>query len=180
MARAIGSMSELAGIAVGAVAVAEREIGHGRFRRGMALMAAFAAAVSGFEAYIQHQRGAFKHWLMWTPVALTPPMMLVAGASLFNGAVAMLALPWASLVMMVDGVVGFVCHVRGVRRLPGGFKFGWYNITMGPPLFAPLLLTTVGVLGLLAAFMQLERLNVPGLKGRQRPVRSGTPGRRMR
>ncbi|HOQ98657.1 MAG TPA: hypothetical protein PLJ35_07525 [Anaerolineae bacterium] len=180
MARAIGGISELTGMAVGAVEVAAREISHGRFRRGMALMAAFAALVSGFEAYMQHQRGAFKHWLMWTPVVLTPPMMLLAGAALFSRAVAALALPWASLVMVVDGLVGFVYHVRGVRRLPGGFRLGWYNVTMGPPLFAPVLLTVVGVLGLLAAFMRPERLNLQGLTGLRRPVRSGALRRRAR
>ncbi len=140
-------------------------------------MAAFAALVSGFEAFSQHQRGAFKHWLMWTPVVLTPPMMLLAGAALFSRTVAALALPWASLVMVVDGVVGFVNHVRGVRRLPGGFRVGWYSITMGPPLLAPVLLTVVGVLGLLAAFMQPEKLGGSDPAELRRPVAPGRRGR---
>ncbi len=49
-------------------ALARREIRTGRFQRSMALMTAFAAVVSGFEAYTQHQRGAFAHRWMWTPV----------------------------------------------------------------------------------------------------------------
>ena len=31
--------------------------GEGRFQRSTALIAAFSAIVSGFEAYVQHQRG---------------------------------------------------------------------------------------------------------------------------
>ena len=39
------------------VALARVEIRHGRFERSMALMTAFAAIVSGWEAYAQHLRG---------------------------------------------------------------------------------------------------------------------------
>ena len=51
------------------------EVEEGRFQRSMAAVTAFSAIVSGFEAYVQHQRGAFNHWLMWTPVWLTPPRL---------------------------------------------------------------------------------------------------------
>ena len=47
-----------------------REIREGRFQRTMALMVAFSAIVSGFEAYVQHRRGNFADRLMWTPVWL--------------------------------------------------------------------------------------------------------------
>lgn len=160
MSEAILALSEVAGMAVGAFDLAEREIRQGRLQRTMALLSAFAAIVSGFEAAIQHNRGAFRDWLMWTPVALTPPTVLVAGAALVSRRAARALLPWTSLAMLVDGVVGFGLHVRGVNRLPGGFKMGSYNITMGPPMFAPLLLTTVGVLGLLAAFLRPEEVHL--------------------
>ena len=158
MTRAILALSELAGMAVGAVELTEYEIGHGRVQRTMALMSALAAIVSGFEAYIQHMRGAFRDWRMWTPVVLTPPTALVAGSALVSRRTARVLLPWTSLAMLADGVVGFGLHLRGVHRMPGGYKMGNYNVTMGPPLFAPLLLTTVGVLGLLAAFLRPEEL----------------------
>ena len=138
--------------------LARDEIRHGRLRRTLAVMMAFAAAVSGWEAWGQHVRGAFRHWLMWTPVVLTPPAMIVAGASVVNERATRLALPWTSIVMLIDGVIGFAYHMRGIGRLPGGFKAARYNITMGPPVFAPLLLTTVGVLGILAALSRPERL----------------------
>lgn len=137
--------------------LARREIREGRFQRSMAVMAAFAAIVSGFEAYAQHLRGAFRHWLMWTPVVLTPPVVLSAAAAFFSQKAARWLLPWVSLASLVDGVVGFVFHVRGIQKMPGGFKLGQYNIVMGPPIFAPLLVCIVGILGMLAAFLRRER-----------------------
>ncbi len=142
-----------------AVAVeARRQISHGRLQRVMALMAAFAAAVSGFEAWAQHTRGAFANRWMWTPVVLTPPLALAAGAGMVSRRAAETALPVVSAAMFADGVIGFALHLRGVRRLPGGFKFGVYNVTMGPPVFAPLLLTSAGILGILAALLRPEEL----------------------
>jgi hypothetical protein len=35
--------------------------------------------------------------------------------------------------------------------MPGGFRNLQFNFTMGPPLFAPLLLSSVGLLGCIAA-----------------------------
>jgi hypothetical protein len=122
------------------IALAEREIREGRFQRSMALIAAFSAIVSGFEAYVQHQRGAFNHWLMWTPVWLTPP---------------------TALVSLADGVIGFWYHLRGIGKLPGGWKLGQYNIVMGPPIFAPLLTCMVGLLAGLAGLLRRERLDLP-------------------
>ena len=58
------------------VRVARADLRQGRFERSMALMTAFAAVVSGWEAYAQHQRGAYADRWMWTPVWLTPPTVL--------------------------------------------------------------------------------------------------------
>src|SRR5436190_1020381 len=97
--------------------LAREEIREGRFQRTMAVLAAFAAIVSGFEAYAQHLRGAFRHWLMWTPVALTLPTVIAAGVALFSERVARTVLPVVSLVSIADGVIGFVFHVRGIQAL---------------------------------------------------------------
>jgi hypothetical protein len=133
-----------------------QEIRHGRFQRSMALIAAFSAVVSGFESYMQHQRGAFRHWLMWTPVWLTLPTMLASGAALLSERAARWLLPVVSLVSLADGVIGFGYHLRGIAKLPGGFRLGRYNLVMGPPVFAPLLTCSVGVIGLLAGFSRRE------------------------
>jgi hypothetical protein len=141
----------------GSVSRAERDVREGRLQRSMAVVTAFAAIVSGGEAYSQHIRGAFDHWLMWTPVWLTPPMTLAAVAALFNRTAARTLLPFMSLAIMVDGILGFGMHLRGIGRMPGGFRAGAYNIVMGPPIFAPLLTCTVGFLGLFAAGLRRER-----------------------
>lgn len=140
------------------LAVARIEVRQGRFQRAMALLSAFSAIVSGFEAYSQHERGAFKHWLMWTPVWLTPPAALAGVAAVFSRRVARLVLPVVALASLLDGVLGFIYHIRGVRGLPGGFRLGQYNLVIGPPLFAPVLTGMVGVLGLLASALRREQL----------------------
>ncbi len=141
--------------------LARREIREGRFQRTMAVMAGFAAVVSGFEAYVQHSRGAFSHRLMWTPVWLTPPTVLAALGALVSERVARTFLPAVSLVSLLDGVIGFVYHVQGIRRLPGGFQLGQYNVVMGPPIFAPLLTCATGAIGLIAGFLRREALEEP-------------------
>ena len=141
---------------VSGLSEAERDVRQGRMQRSMALITAFAAIVSGGEAYSQHLRGAFDDWLMWTPVWLTPPMTLAAAAAVFSRAAARTLLPIMSMVIMFDGVLGFVMHLRGIQRLPGGYRAGAYNVIMGPPIFAPLLTCTVGFLGLFAAGLRRE------------------------
>jgi hypothetical protein len=151
---------------------ARQEIRDGYFQRSMAAVTGLSAVASGFEAYVQHRRGAFSHWLMWTPVVLTPPTVAVAGAALLSERVARQVLPVLSVVTLVDGVLGFAYHIRGIQRMPGGFKLGRYNIVMGPPVFAPLLMCTVGVAGVLAGFLRREG-HGPALGGRGKGVLKG-------
>ena len=155
-----------AGSALRELRFARQEVRQGQFQRSMALVTAFAAIVSGFEAYIQHQRGAFANRLMWTPVLSLTPTAAVAVAAIFSRPAARTLLPLASLVSLADGIAGFLLHLRGIRRLPGGFALGQYNIVMGPPVFAPLLLCSVGILGLIASFLRREVLHPLGLVSR--------------
>jgi hypothetical protein len=136
---------------------AERDVRHGRIQRSMAVVTAFAAIISGGEAYSQHLRGAFDDRLMWTPVWLTPPMVAASVAAFFSRVAARTLLPVVSAAIVFDGVLGFFLHIRGIRRMPGGFRAGVYNIVMGPPFFAPLLLCSVGFLGLFASGLRRER-----------------------
>jgi hypothetical protein len=139
-----------------ALEIARTEIREGRFERSMALMTAFAAIVSGWEAYAQHLRGAFQHWLMWTPVGLTPPTLVAAAGAIVSERIARRVLPLLAVISFVDGIVGFIFHLRGIGRMPGGWQLGRYNVVMGPPIFAPLLTCTVGVLGVIAGLLRRE------------------------
>jgi hypothetical protein len=160
-ALSLRAQDHLAGRVLHEARLARREIREGRFKRTMALLTAFAAIVSGWEAYAQHLRGAFAHWLMWTPVVLTPPTIVAAISALANPRAARRVLPMLALASMADGLVGFVFHLRGIGRMPGGWKLGQYNVVIGPPIFAPLLTCMVGIVGLLAGLLRPERLQEP-------------------
>jgi hypothetical protein len=71
-------------------------------------------------------------------------------------------LPWASVVTLLDGALGFFLHLRGIHRMPGGFTNFRFNVTTGPPLFAPLLFSAVGLLGLIAALLPRTGAGRPG------------------
>ena len=47
-------------------------------------------------------------------------------------------------------------NARCIAQKPGGWSNARYNIEMGPPLLAPLLVTMVGGMGLLAAILRRE------------------------
>ncbi len=134
------------------------QISQGRFQRGMALFAAFLSILSGGEAYYEHMRGSYNLRWMWTPVWVTPPMIAAVVGALYSERVARTVLPVASAVNLADGLVGFYLHLRGVRRMPGHFRNFLFNITAGPPLFAPLLFSAVGVMGLIATLFRREEL----------------------
>ncbi len=155
--------------------LARREIREGRFQRSMAVLAGCGAVISGFEAWSQHLRGAFSHRLMWTPIILTPPLVTAAAGSILSRRTARTLLPGISIGWLAAGAVGSFYHVRGIRRLPGGFRLGWYNLTIGPPIFAPLLLTSVGVMGLLAGYARPE-IPVDQTRTRAEGKRENPPG----
>ena len=55
------------------------------------------------------------------------------------------------------GLQGTYLHARGIAQKPGGWSNARYNMEMGPPLLAPLLVTMVGGMGLLAAVLRREK-----------------------
>jgi hypothetical protein len=133
------------------------EIREGRFQRHVAAAAAAGAVFSGVEALYSHYKSNFKYKAQWTPVVLAPALTLAGIGAVYSRAIARTALPAASLLAIADGLVGFYYHARGVLRRPGGMKLPLYNIMYGPPVFAPLLLSACGTLGLLASLLRRER-----------------------
>lgn len=132
-------------------------IEHGRFERMLSGLSALAAFVTCVEILLEHDRASFGNRWMWLPVALTPPMMLAGIAGVFSRTAAKTALPLVSAFVVANGLQGTYLHVRGTLRKPGGWHQAIYNIEMGPPLMAPLLVTVVGGMGLLAAVLRREK-----------------------
>jgi len=120
----------------------------------MALTTAVFGALAGGEAYFEHLRGSFNQRWMWTPVWLTPPTVVAAIAAMRSARMAARVLPALSIAAFADGMIGFLLHLRGIKRMPGHFTNLRFNVVMGPPLFAPLLLCSVGLLGLIASLLK--------------------------
>lgn len=131
-------------------------IEHGRFERSLSGLTAFAAAVTTAEIYLEHYRASFGHKMMWSPIVVTPPVMVAGIGGVFSRKWAKTYLPITSLVYTANGLVGEYYHARGVARKPGGFGLASYNLPMGPPIMAPGLMTIVGAMGVLAALLRRE------------------------
>jgi hypothetical protein len=127
---------------------------HGRFEQALSALTAGAAFVNGVEIWLEHDRASFGDPWMWAPVALTPVAIAASVAGVVSARAAKTVLPLASAAVAANGLQGFYLHVRGIARKPGGWRMLRYNVEMGPPLFAPLLMTMVGGMGLLASVLR--------------------------
>ena len=128
----------------------------GRMQRTLAAATAVSAPAIGFEIYLEHYKGSFGDKWMWTPVVLTPPLTVAAVAAIFSERAARTVLPALSALYCLDGLIGVITHVQGVRKKPGGLSEPTYNLVMGPPLLAPGSLVMIGGFGLLAPLMGRE------------------------
>jgi uncharacterized membrane protein len=141
----------------------------GRFQRSLALIAAGSAVLAGLEVSYEHYRGSYSQRKMYLPVALTPPLVAAGIWCVFSRRAARVVLPGIALLHVGTGVLGFVYHLRGIARKPGGFSLPVNNIVMGPPPFAPLLFAVPGYLAFIASFLRRE----DDPRGRFLPLRKG-------
>jgi len=139
-----------------AVAVVGHNVRTGRFERSLAGLTAVGAVITTLEIYTSHDSASFGNKLMWVPIVVVPTAVPAGVAAVFSRRAAKTVLPIASALIVVNGLQGFVLHVRGVAQKPGGWKLAGYNLEMGPPVFAPLLASLVGGMGLLAAVLRRE------------------------
>jgi hypothetical protein len=135
----------------------KRELYEGKFQKHLAAVSALWAAFSGFEAWYSHYKNNFQYKVQWSPIILTPLQVGACVAAIANERMATTLLPAVSAVTALDGAVGFGFHARGILRRPGGTKKWLYNILYGPPIFAPLLFSACGALGLLASVLRREK-----------------------
>lgn len=131
-------------------------VAHGRFERSLSGLTAAAAAVTTAEIYLEHYKASFGNKWMWSPILVTPPVMVAGIMGIWSKRWAKTALPVTALIYTADGLLGEYFHARGVARKPGGWSLASYNLPMGPPISAPGLMTLVGGMGLLAAVLRRE------------------------
>jgi hypothetical protein len=151
-----GANSSLPTSWASAVTSALEHVRQGRFQRSLCLIVSATSVASGLEVSYEHYKGSYSNPVMYTPVMLSG---MLAGAGLlgvFSRLAARTVLRWVSVVTLVDGIIGFFFHVRGVARKPGGWSLPVTNIVMGPPIFAPLLFGTSAYLGLMASYLRRE------------------------
>jgi hypothetical protein len=129
----------------------------GRFERSLAALTAAGALVTAAEIFFEHDRASFGNKMMWLPVALGPVGAAAGIAGVCSRRMAKTALPVASAAIVANGLQGVYLHARGIAAKPGGWSNARYNLEMGPPLLAPLLVTMVGGMGLLAAVLRRVR-----------------------
>ncbi len=132
-------------------------IAHGRFERSLSALTAFAALVTTAEVYVEHYRASFGNKWMWSPIVVTPPVVVAGVAGAFSRRWAKRWLPVTAAVYAGNGLLGEYFHARGVARRPGGWRLYRYNVPMGPPIAAPGLMSIVGAMGVLAAILRRER-----------------------
>jgi hypothetical protein len=138
-------------------ALSSGRVVHGPLARGLAAAAGAGALVSGMEIYFEHDKASFGNRWMWAPIALAPVAAAAGAAGAVNETAAHTVLPALSTLVIANGLQGTYLHARGVGQKPGGWRNARYNLEMGPPLLAPLLLTMVGAAGLLAALLRKAR-----------------------
>jgi hypothetical protein len=140
---------------LGARAVAD--VRTGRFERSLSGLMAAGSLVTAAEIYFEHDSASFGNRLMWWPVVLGPVGAVAGIAGVASERAAHTALPAVSALIVANGLQGTYLHARGVGQKPGGWHNARYNLEMGPPLLAPLLVTMVGGMGLLASVLRRER-----------------------
>ena len=136
--------------------IVDQHIREGRFQRSLALIAGLSGLLGGLEVTYEHYRGSYGQRVMYSPVFISPILVVASVWGFFSRRIARTLLPLASAALLADGVLGFIFHIRGVARKPGGWRIPTFNVAMGPPLFAPLLLGIGGFLGLIATFLRRE------------------------
>ena len=134
-----------------------RNVQTGHFERSLSALSAAGAVVTAAEIFFEHDSASFGNKMMWLPVALGPVGAAAGVAGVFSRRMAKTALPVTSTMIIANGLQGMYLHARGISQKPGGWKNARYNLEMGPPLFAPLLVTIVGGMGLLAAVLRREK-----------------------
>jgi hypothetical protein len=138
------------------VEIVLRHLREGRFQRSLALITAASGVASTLEVTYEHYKGSYSNPIMYSPVILGGALTIASFWAVFNGGPAIIALRAISALTFIDGATGFIFHIRGIARKPGGWRLPLTNIIMGPPIFAPVLFGTAAYLGMMASYLKRE------------------------
>jgi hypothetical protein len=144
------------------VVEAVHDVRTGRFERSLSALTAAGAVITTAEIYLSHDGASFGNKMMWWPIVIVPTGVPAGVASVFSARAAHTVLPLASAAIVINGLQGTYLHLRGVAQRPGGIT--GYNLEAGPPVFAPLLASLVGGMGLLAAVLRREGYHQHGAR----------------
>lgn len=147
---------ELLGDAMELIDRIASDVQHGTFERSLSGLTALAATITSAEIFLEHYGASFGNRWMWSPIIVTPPVVVSGIMGVFSRRWAKRVLPITALVYSANGLLGEYFHARGVARRPGGWRLASYNVPMGPPIAAPGLMLLVGGMGLLAALLRRE------------------------
>lgn len=136
--------------------IVQEQVSTGRFQRSLSLISGVASLMSGLEVSYEHYKGSYGQRIMYTPVIMSGTLFLAGVWGAFGGNAARKTLRTVSALTLADCFTGFIFHIRGIQRKPGGWRIPIVNIVMGPPIFAPLLFGTSAYLGFIASFLQPE------------------------
>lgn len=101
---------------------------------------------------LMHWRQNFRHWAMWVPVVATASLSLLSLLLTWQDAEALRSLfVLLSSASILAGFVGTYYHVTGVGARVDGYTLS--NFMVGPPAALPLLVSALGVLGLIVVYM---------------------------
>ena len=93
-----------------------RNVEHGRFERSLSGLTAASALVTGVEIYLEHYKASFGDKWMWSPIVLTPPLVVAGIGGVFSRRWAKTVLPVAAGLYTANGLLGEYFHARGVAR----------------------------------------------------------------
>lgn len=134
----------------------DEHIREGRFQRSLSLIAGVTSLMTGLEVAYEHYRGSYSRRVMYTPVILSGVLCAAGVYGFFSKRGARDVLRPVAAVTLADGALGFIFHVRGIARKPGGWRLPMTNMVMGPPVFSPLLFGISAYLGLIASYLRRE------------------------
>ena len=90
------------------------EVQHGTFERSLSGLTAMAALVTTAEIYVEHYRASFGNKMMWSPILVTPPVVVAGIGGIFSRRWAKTWLPLTAGIYTLNGLVGEYYHARGV------------------------------------------------------------------